>query len=354
MPPADSRCTLLLVDDEPNILASLDLLLGGTFRILTANSGEKAKEILQSESVDVILSDQKMPRMTGVQLLEWVRHQNPKIIRLLMTGFAELEEAVDAINRSQVFRYIFKPWQAEELVGILDTVARTVQLERNNVDLLQRLRDVNDQLLGVNEELELRVAERTRQLDARSRDLEDLNRELEKKNRLMETLALTDPLTALPNRRAMDGFVERELSRNQRHPGPLALAIVDVDRFKSINERYHLPGGDQVLKRLARVLAETVRGADFVGRIGGEEFQVVAPETDAEGASTLAERIRTQVEATPFDVSGEVVRITVSLGVVQVGVGIPVEYDRLKQLASEALTHAKTAGRNRCVFAAYA
>src|SRR5437899_1124697 len=92
------KCSLLVVDDEPYILATLSSLLNNDFEVLTADSAQAAQAILQKRDIDLILSDQKMPRQSGIQLLEWVRQNHPKTVRLLMTGFAELEEAVDAIN----------------------------------------------------------------------------------------------------------------------------------------------------------------------------------------------------------------------------------------------------------------
>src|SRR5208337_5115100 len=97
-----------------------------------------------------------------------------------------------------------------------------------------------EQLRQLNLELERRVQERTR-------ELEEKKDELEQKNKMLERLALADPLTGLPNRRAMDRLAERELRRRDRYPGPLAILLIDVDHFKSINERYLLPGGDKVL-----------------------------------------------------------------------------------------------------------
>src|SRR5262249_31102714 len=170
------------------------------------------------------------------------------------TGFAELEEAVAAINRGQVFRYIFKPWRSEELLEVLNHAVHTRQLERSHEQLLQELRRLN-------QELERRVAQRTR-------ELEEVNHELEQKNKMLEKLALTDPLTNLPNRRAMDRMAERELRRRDRSPSPIALALVDVDHFKEINARYLLPGGDKVLIDLSRALAGSLRTVDLLGRIG--------------------------------------------------------------------------------------
>src|SRR6267142_1565012 len=96
-------CSLLVVDDEPYILSTLAALLGSEFEVLTADGAEAARRHFASRDIDLILTDQKMPHMSGVQLLEWVRTNHPKTVRLLMTGFAELEEAVEAINKGQIF-----------------------------------------------------------------------------------------------------------------------------------------------------------------------------------------------------------------------------------------------------------
>jgi diguanylate cyclase (GGDEF)-like protein len=329
------KCSLLVVDDEPYILATLAALLIAEFEVLTADSAEAAKKILEEREVDIILSDQRMPRVSGVELLEWVRGRAPKTVRLLMTGFAELEEAVEAINRGQVFRYIFKPWRAEELLDTLRSAARTFLLERSHEQLLEQLRQMNL-------ELEQRVQERTKQL-------EEAVHELEQKNKMLEKLALTDPLTALPNRRAMDRLSERELRRRDRYPSPMALGLIDVDHFKKINSDFLLPGGDKVLVDLARVLGASLRGVDFLGRIGGEEFLVIAPETNNEGAEVLAERIRINVEKHAFQYKEHTIPVTVSVGFAVADTETVADYEQMKHIAAAALSEAKVGGRNRCV-----
>lgn len=329
------KCSLLVVDDEPYILATLSVLLGGEFDVRTADSARAAERILSEQPVDIILTDQRMPGKTGVELLEWVRRHTPQTVRLLMTGFAEFEDAVEAINRGGVFRYIFKPWRAEELLQILRDAARTVHLERSNVELLEQLRRLNL-------ELEKRVQDRTQ-------ELENANRQLQQRNQILEKLALTDPLTLLPNRRAMDRLAEAEVRRRTRYPSSLALGVIDADHFKEINHRFLLPGGDQVLIGLARTLTDSIRTVDHVGRIGGEEFLVVAPETNVEGAMSLGERIRSAVERSTYAYGGESIQVTVSLGFAVAEVGVPAEYDQLKHVAAAALGEAKGMGRNRCV-----
>jgi diguanylate cyclase (GGDEF)-like protein len=332
-----------VVDDEPAILDTLKIFLSPDFDVLTAESAADAQQHFAEREIDLILTDQKMPRGSGVQLLEWVKENSPKTIRLMMTGFAELEETISAINQSQVFRFLLKPWQPDNLLEVLRTAAKTFMLERSNEQLLDELQQLNGKLRDVNIELENRVAERTKAL-------EEAYQELEHKNKMLEKLALTDPLTNLPNRRAMDRLCERELRRRERYPGAMAIGLIDVDHFKQINDRYLLPGGDKVLVDLARCLNAAVRTVDFLGRIGGEEFMVIAPETDMGGAIVLAERIRTMVESSQFTYKDDVIPVRVSVGFAVVESGVVADYEIMKHLAAAALADAKNSGRNKCMF----
>ncbi len=336
---ATEKCSLLVVDDEPYILMTLSALLANDFDVLTAESAEAAQQAFQTRDINIVLSDQKMPGMSGVRLLEWVRERSPHTVRLLMTGFAELEDAVEAINRGKVYRYLFKPWRADELLQVLRDACHNFQLERVNRQLVKELQELN-------QKLESRVEERTQKLA-------EMNHELQQKNSMLEKLALTDPLTGLPNRRAIDRVAEAELRRRSRYPGPLALGFIDADHFKEINCRYLLPGGDQVLLDLGKVLTASVRTVDTVGRVGGEEFMVVAPETSLEGALVLAERIRASVERNIFTYNGEEIRVTVSAGFAVLEDESVADYDQLKHVSAAALGEAKASGRNLAVVRAF-
>ncbi len=329
------RCSLLVVDDDPQVLATLARLAAREFDVITADSAESAQAVFAKRPVNLVLADQRLPGMTGVELLEWVRAQYPKTVRLVMTGLPKFEDAVQAINGGQVFRYLFKPWQAGELLEILRSASHTFQLEQSHDRLLEELRRLNL-------ELEERVQRRTR-------ELQEANQQLQQQNLMLQKLALTDPLTGLPNRRAMDQLVRSELRRRTRYPSPLALALVDVDHFKEVNSRYLLPGGDQVLIGLGRTFISSVRTVDTVGRIGGEEFLVVAPETGNEGAEILGERVRTSVEESEYWYKDAAIRVTVSIGIGVVETGVPAEYELLKYAAASALAEAKATGRNRAV-----
>lgn len=332
---AKSKCSVLVVDDEPYILSALTAILKSEYDITTADGAEAAKAVFAERPPDIVLTDLRMPRVSGIQLLEWVRQNHPKTVRLLMTGYGELDDAVEAINRGQVFRYMFKPWKEDQLQEMLRGAAHTFTLEQSHADLLL-------QLQRMNEELERRVAVRTQELQVALCDLEQ-------KNTMLEKLALTDPLTGLPNRRAMDRLAERELRRRDRYPSGLALGIIDVDHFKNINDRFLLPGGDKVLIDLARALQSAQRNVDLLGRIGGEEFMVLAPETSIEGAHVLGERIRTTIEKAVFTFQDHTIPVRVSIGFAVADGEGPTDYDTIKHTAAQALSEAKHTGRNRVV-----
>src|SRR5262249_9902456 len=194
----------------------------------------------ETQPLDLRPTTQPWPRRTGVELLEWAKQHSPRTIRLLMTGYSELEDAIEAINRGHVYYYLLKPWRTEDLLQVMRNAADKFLLERRRDQLLEELQQLNS-------ELEHRVSDRTR-------ELEEANLLLEQRARELERLALTDPLTGLFNRRALDELARFELKRHARYPSPVALGYVDVDHFKRINTEYLLTGGDEVLKGLARLL----------------------------------------------------------------------------------------------------
>ncbi len=326
------KCSLLIVDDEPYILPMLTALLAAEFEIYTADCAEAAQAVIARHSIDVILTDLRMPRQTGIELLEWVRQRSPQTVRLLMTGYAELEDTIDAINRGQVYHYLLKPWRTEDLLQIVRNAAEKRLLERSRDQLLDQLRQLNS-------ELEQRVLERTRAL-------QEANQLLEQRARELEHLALTDPLTGLLNRRAMEELARFELKRHARYPSSLTIGLIDIDRFKEINTHFLLPGGDEALRGLARVLTTSLREVDSVGRIGGDEFLIIARETNEEGAKRLAERIRATVAATPIPYGTQVIRISVSVSFAVAEIDAPVDFDVMYRVAASAIKDAKDKGRN--------
>lgn len=160
--------------------------------------------------------------------------------------------------------------------------------------------------------------------------------------KLAESLAVTDRLTGLYNRLKLDEVLESEIARAQRHDTPLSVIIVDVDYFKSVNDTHGHQVGDTVLKEMAATLLACGRKSDTVGRWGGEEFLVVLPNTDMQGAIKTAQKMRLTVEAYPFSVAGDK---TASFGVSELSKED--NEDSLIERADKALYRAKMSGRNR-------
>jgi diguanylate cyclase (GGDEF)-like protein len=206
-------------------------------------------------------------------------------------------------------------------------------------------RDVLQGVLHLTRQLE-QAHER---LTQRNRELGEVNHHLQRNLLEMARLAMSDPLTGLLNRRAIEAVAQREVRRRARKTGPLALGLIDADHFKEINRRHLWPGGDQALMGLARALIGSLRAGDSVGRIGGEEFLLIAPETDLAGGHSLGERIRSLIEQTPINYKGQAIGVTVSIGFAVADTGVGAQYEELKHVAAEALAEAKTNGRNRCV-----
>jgi diguanylate cyclase (GGDEF)-like protein len=162
-------------------------------------------------------------------------------------------------------------------------------------------------------------------------------------------LATHDMLTELYNRRHFIEMADKEIARALRHQRPLALCIVDVDLFKPINDRHGHIAGDEVLRQIASLVKQHVRSDDIAARIGGEEFAVMLPESDAAVASQFAERLRNAVADTGFAPGGEAQRITVSIGISTLS-GTRTSRPSLMAAADAALYRAKDDGRNRvCV-----
>ncbi len=157
--------TILLVDDEINILRSLHRLLRPEgYRILTAESGAAALSLMSSEPVDLVISDMRMPEMDGAIFLAKVRQEWPDTIRLLLTGHADMAQTVAAINQGEIYRFIAKPWNDQELQLIVRQALEQLYLRRENQRLLKLTAEQNEALKEANNTLEHKVAERTAEL----------------------------------------------------------------------------------------------------------------------------------------------------------------------------------------------
>lgn len=164
--------------------------------------------------------------------------------------------------------------------------------------------------------------------------------------RQLEVLATTDPLTGLFNRRQFLTMTDAEWSRFQRYYRSLSVLMVDIDHFKSVNDRFGHAVGDEAIRAVADVCVRGKRKSDIVGRVGGEEFAVLLPETTLSRARTVAERIRKRVEGLTLTAEGRPVQLTVSVGVAEAITSMP-GVDALMKAADAALYQAKEGGRNR-------
>ncbi len=164
----------------------------------------------------------------------------------------------------------------------------------------------------------------------------------------MERMATTDGLTGLLNHRTFQSRFDDALAGAKRYSRKLSFVLTDVDHFKSVNDTYGHPIGDQVLKGVARILREQARDTDVVARYGGEEFAIIMPETDAKGAHVIAERIRERLQKEVFQTEQGPLKVTISLGVAT----FPdngMEKGALIDLADQCLYFAKRHGRNQSV-----
>ena len=154
-----------------------------------------------------------------------------------------------------------------------------------------------------------------------------------------------DPLTSANNRAALDKTLQREVELAHRHQLPLSLVVLDLDKFKNINDQYGHSAGDYILKTLVACIEETVRGSDMLFRYGGEEFVLILTGTDTEGAKRIAERLRCAIEAYPFVYDRQEIAVTASFGVASLKSRDDAK--RLFNKADSALYQAKDAGRNQ-------
>ena len=157
--------TLLLVDDEENITSALvRLLRRDGYRILRANSGEAGLALLAQNEVGVIISDQRMPGMTGVEFLGKVRELYPDTVRVVLSGYTELNSVTDAINRGSVYKFLTKPWEDDLLRANVEEAFQRYEMKMENARLARELKVANEDLQRYNRELEQRVDEKTREV----------------------------------------------------------------------------------------------------------------------------------------------------------------------------------------------
>lgn len=143
---SDSRIKILYIDDEENNLNSFKAAFRREYEVTTAISGIAAIEILKTQSFEIIITDQRMPQMTGVEFLSSIIDEHPEPIRMLLTGYADIQAVIDAINKGKIYQYITKPWDEQQMRVIINNAYEIFSLRQENKELMKSLIRANEQL----------------------------------------------------------------------------------------------------------------------------------------------------------------------------------------------------------------
>ena len=304
--PAEVNAARILLIDEPGFAASriVDTLTPVAASVLRASSCAEAQSLLD-DSVELVIASLSMPDGDPLRLVsQWRANESSRQVPvLLMADDSELPRLAKGLDLG-ANDYLVRPVDRNELLARVRTQIRRKHLQ-------DRLRKNYDRSLS---------------------------------------LALTDELTGLYNRRYLFAHLNEVLGRMADGGGETALMLFDIDHFKQVNDRYGHPAGDEVLRELAGRAVRQVRSVDLVGRLGGEEFVVVMPETSLGGAAVVAERLRAAVADEPFILQDNAGTppVTISIGIAVTGAGKDTLESLLKS-ADDALYAAKNGGRNRVI-----
>jgi diguanylate cyclase (GGDEF)-like protein len=266
--------------------------------------------------------------------------ESPDVDRARTTALAQAKKiGLGALQMAAILSAL--PVQVAEVATALDSdIGELQDLDQLRNDAGRLLSEINQQYEGVIRKLGELLSEK-----------EKLTEELRHANDALASLASTDALTGLPNRRALEDELVRSAARTARDGTWLSLLTLDVDHFKKINDSHGHAAGDAVLAMVGRSLLEQCRKGDMPARYGGEEFTVILPNTNPLGAMVVAERMRRAFEANATHFEGEVLRVTMSLGVASALGSAVTPVAALAARADEALYAAKRGGRNRVVSA---
>ena len=295
----NKKFTILLADDEKTNLDILGDILSPIYHLLVSTSGSRAIELAIAHKPHLILLDVLMPDMSGFEVITTLKASDvtSRIPVIFITGLTSVEDEEKGFFLGAV-DYIAKPFNKSIVKARVNTHIKII-----------------DQINTI------------------------------------EELGLIDALTKISNRRGFENRLNVEWSRAIREKTPLSLMMMDIDKFKTYNDTYGHQQGDVALKSLAETASKTLlRSVDFVARWGGEEFIVLLPGADIQGALSVAERIRVNTEDNVILIDGGIeTRITVSIGVNSI---IPEQDDSIEDFirkADQALYRAKETGRNRVV-----
>ena len=297
---------ILVADDSPLYRKLVEDTLGREqYVVCFAKNGRQASDLLAEHHPALVITDWEMPGLTGVELCAQIRcDRNSYTYIILLTSNAHKDQIIKGLAAG-ADDYLTKPFHSGELLARVAVGRRIVELHR----------------------------------------------EIQAKNRLLEELALTDSLTGLPNRRAVEDWAVRQLSGAVRHGFSFWVVMADLDSFKSVNDTYGHEAGDLVLKRFADVLRANTRTSNICGRIGGEEFVLVITHVAKPSIQIAIDRIRCELEAQQFSSEDRIFGITASFGISGFQQGAVPNFGQVLREADVALYAAKRGGRDRIEFA---
>lgn len=293
---------VLVVDDSPVYRKLVEQVLSSEmYSLLFARDGAEALKLFMEHSPSIVITDWILPDFSGIELCQRIRSDasRPYTYIIVMTGNTEKGNLVKGLEAG-ADDYLAKPFDPGEMLARMGVGRRIIEL----------------------------------------------NRQLAAKSERMEEAARTDPLTGLPNRRAIEEWASRQLRGSARHGFPLWVVLGDIDSFKTINDTFGHDAGDVVLKTFADVLKKNTRAADMCGRLGGDEFVLVVTHVEGEKIEQTVDRFRQQFAELSFPLQGQTVRVTASFGVAGVLCNEVQEYLALLRKADQMLYQAKRAGRN--------
>ncbi|MBR7746658.1 HD domain-containing phosphohydrolase [Undibacterium baiyunense] len=283
---------ILCVDDEPNILSSLKRLLRPLgYELIMATSGKEGLEVLNKTEIDLVISDMRMPEMNGAEFLQHVRELWPDTTRLLLTGYSDINSIIDAINQGQIYRYITKPWDENEILLIVSQAIERQQLKRDKIRLEALTQKQNEELRQLNSNLEIKVQERTTDLQRTHEQLLNANEQL--KNNFLTSIKVFASVVELRggqlagrSRRVAD--LSRRIARQLKLDGRLIQEIFIAALLADIGK---LSLSDDLL-RIPRQLMNAQQLGEFARHIAKAE-QILMPLVDLQDAVKM---IRSQHE----------------------------------------------------------
>ena len=296
---------ILVVDDDATTRARLAFLLRRNgFKVELAEDGERAWAILDRHHFPLILTDWAMPRVDGLSLCSRIRaaHFSEYTYIILLTGHTEKSEVARGLEAG-ADDYITKPFDSGELLARLQVGTRILTMQA----------------------------------------------QMKSQQRQLEELASLDGLTGVLNRRALEDRLHEAHAQARRRFNPLSVALLDLDRFKQINDTHGHQAGDRVLQEIAARVKDVTREYDSVGRYGGEEFMVILTDASSDAAQVAAERIRRKVADAPVEFDGRWIPVTTSIGLATSLEPDEGQVQALIALADAGLYEAKRKGRNRIV-----